>query len=133
MLGISGAIVGDLELVADEFVANAILHGSRPVWLRLAITDDGVSLTLDVYDTARVTPQLHEALAQDKPPTLDTSVGDGVLEEHGRGLGLVLGLAERVAVLPSPPGRPGKTVRAAFGCADQVFDRQRCRSVGRLG
>lgn len=112
-LDVPEAVADDLVLAVSEIVTNAAIYGAEPVWLRLALVDDGAALALDVYDAAPVTPRLRAALADDGPsdPARDAADADA-LPTGGRGLHLVLALADRVGLLHHP--RVGKTVRALF-------------------
>ncbi|MFA1543693.1 ATP-binding protein [Actinomadura monticuli] len=86
------ADTGDIVLMVDELVTNAVVHGSGPV--RLALRLDGTLLTAEVSDADPAPP----AAPGGPPRVLDWS-------EAGRGLLLVVALATAFGALPHPPGK----------------------------
>lgn len=83
------ADTGDIVLMVDELVANAVVHGTGPVHLALRI--DGAVLTAEVGDADPATPAA--------PP------GVPDWSEAGRGLLLVAALATEFGARPAPPGK----------------------------
>ena len=91
-----------VALVVTELVNNAVLHArSRP---RLAVTIDGGSLVVGVFDDSPGSPVLTPL--SDAPTT------------SGRGLALVDALADRWGVRVEPDGS-GKTVWAVISLLNQ--------------
>jgi anti-sigma regulatory factor (Ser/Thr protein kinase) len=95
MMGLAADRVGDLDLIANELIANGILHGGGPACLRLWAADGHV--VCEVSDPGRWT----DPLAGRRPPA------EG--QRSGRGLLLVHGLADLVRTHTSPAGT---TIRA---------------------
>jgi anti-sigma regulatory factor (Ser/Thr protein kinase) len=89
------ALVDDALVVADELVANAVLHAGTEMELRLALL--GASLGIGVADRSPRRPALGRP---------------GAGAESGRGLLLVDALADTWQVLPRRDG--GKLVRAVL-------------------
>lgn len=96
-------LVDDVVLVADELLANAIVHG-EPV-VRLSLWASADELRVQVTDRGTGQPRL---LALDAEAI------------HGRGLAIVRALAHDHGVTPLP-GRPGKTVWARWGLPQGVI------------
>ncbi|QKG19015.1 ATP-binding protein [Actinomadura verrucosospora] len=84
--------VGDIVLIVDELVTNAVVHGTGPV--RLGLRLDGGRLTGEVGDTEPAAP----GPARPAPPVLDWA-------EAGRGLLLVTALATGFGARPHPAGK----------------------------
>ncbi|HEY3471547.1 MAG TPA: ATP-binding protein [Amycolatopsis sp.] len=87
-LGVAEAQVDDVLLATSELVTNAFEHGERPQRMELAY-DDG-RLTLRVYDTGRMLPELRAP-----SPT----------EARSRGLVLVQALSEDWGFERCPGGK----------------------------
>ncbi|WP_433232469.1 ATP-binding protein [Actinomadura formosensis] len=86
------AETGDIVLMVDELVTNAVVHGTGPV--RLALCIDGAVLTAEVGDADPAAPAAPAA-----PP------GVPDWSEGGRGLLLVAALATEFGARPAPPGK----------------------------
>ncbi|GAA1878855.1 ATP-binding protein [Actinomadura bangladeshensis] len=86
------AAAGDIVLMVDELVTNAVVHGTGPV--RLALRLDGTLLTAEVSDAHPAEP----AVPGGPPRVLDWA-------EAGRGLLLVAALATEFGARPRPPGK----------------------------
>ncbi|GAA1799424.1 ATP-binding protein [Actinomadura chokoriensis] len=86
------AATGDIVLMVDELVTNAVVHGTGPV--RLALRLDGTLLTAEVSDAHPAAP----AVPGGPPRVLDWA-------EAGRGLLLVAALATEFGARPRPPGK----------------------------
>jgi anti-sigma regulatory factor (Ser/Thr protein kinase) len=92
-------LAADLELGVSELVTNAVVHGAAPITVQLHHQLSGAVLC-EVSDSSWWAPQAYEP-----GPELSEA-------EHGRGLGVVAGLA---SVFGARPGgchgeRTGKTV-----------------------
>ncbi|MFF3331189.1 ATP-binding protein [Streptomyces sp. NPDC002888] len=95
----------EIVLIVAELTANAVRHGhvpGRDFHLRVHAPDDGRNVRVEVTDT--------RAERIPRRPALPDPAG---IEETGRGLLLVSGLAARWDWHPSPDG-PGKTVWAEY-------------------
>lgn len=79
---------GDIVLMVDELVTNAVLHGSGPVGLRLSI--DGRRVLGEVSDASPLVPE---------------PCDPGADAEAGRGLLLVTALAAEFGVTPGGYGK----------------------------
>ena len=77
-----------LALLVSEVATNALVHGTGDVQVR--VTSAGPVLRVEVRDDSPAVPQRRAA---------------GLLEEGGRGLGLVASLSSDWGVQPSPPGK----------------------------
>jgi anti-sigma regulatory factor (Ser/Thr protein kinase) len=86
-------------LVVSELVGNVVRHGGKPVGLTLQRRSQSVRVAV------------HDGCAQRLPP-VDTTVGEGTLEESGRGLYIVNELADGVTVEQVPGD--GKIIHADF-------------------
>lgn len=86
-------------LVVSELVGNGVEHGAKPVGLTLRRRRRSVSVAV------------HDGSGHRLPP-VDGEVGDGSLEESGRGLYIVHQLADDVTVEQVPGD--GKIVHADF-------------------
>ena len=92
--GLPQPLLDDAMLLTSELVANAVLHGSPTVVLRVRV--DAAGLTVSVQDGGHEVPT--DGIAQ-----------PDVYGSHGRGLFIVAALATAWGVTPSEPP-PGKTV-----------------------
>ena len=86
-------------LVVSELVGNVVRHGGRPVGLTLRRRRQSVSVAV------------HDGCAE-QLPAVDRAVGDGTLDESGRGLFIVDALADGVTVEQVPGD--GKIIHADF-------------------
>jgi anti-sigma regulatory factor (Ser/Thr protein kinase) len=112
-----------LVLLTSELVTNAVIHGRRPIELRLS--DDGKHIKIEISDgDADPLPR-----TPDKPPDARVS---------GRGLPIVDSLADRWGWRPrrAPPGK-GRLVRATTpvgrlitNAPPQTLARGRCATRG---
>lgn len=84
-------VVGDVELVVSELVANAVRHGTGEITLVLALLPDCVRVAV-----------------ADRGPGAPTLVDAGTERTGGRGIALVDRLAAEWGVIPLPHG--GKEV-----------------------
>ena len=89
-------LAADLELGVSELVTNAVVHGAAPITVQLHHQLSG-AVICEVSDSSWWAPRAYEP---------------GLAAEHGRGLGVVAGLA---SVFGARPGgchgeRNGKTV-----------------------
>lgn len=92
------ALVDDVEVAVSELTTNALIHTHGPVRVRLAHRAGIVRL--DVADTS---------------PRVSTLADRDEFAVHGRGLGIVATLADRVRIEPHPAGPvAGKIVVAEF-------------------
>ncbi|WP_018656263.1 ATP-binding protein [Actinomadura flavalba] len=85
------AATGDIVLMIDELVANAVVHGHGPVTLRLTLVP-GPPRTL------------HAEITDHAPPP-GPRTDPGPLAEHGRGLLIVAALATATGTRPAPGGK----------------------------
>ena len=83
-----GARLDDAELAVSELVTNAVVHGRRPITLRVLVTAE--ALRIEVADASAVSPTFSML-----DPTAVT----------GRGLVLVSALADAWGVEPGPDGK----------------------------
>ena len=88
-----------IVLVVSELVGNVVLHGREPVGLTLQRRERSVRVAV------------HDGCA-DRLPPVDSTVGDGTLDESGRGLYIVNELADDVTVEQVPGD--GKIIHADF-------------------
>jgi anti-sigma regulatory factor (Ser/Thr protein kinase) len=88
-----------IVLVVSELVGNVVRHGSRPVGLTLQRRPRSVSVAVHDGSPARL-------------PPVDSTVGDGSMDESGRGLYIVGELADDVTVEQVPGD--GKIIHADF-------------------
>jgi anti-sigma regulatory factor (Ser/Thr protein kinase) len=97
-------LIDDVELAVSELATNALRYTRGPVRVRL--THRGGTLLLDVADTSTRHPE-------------PAARGIDENADHGRGLGIVAALADRVRTEPYP-GNPqaGKHVSAEFDLAE---------------
>jgi anti-sigma regulatory factor (Ser/Thr protein kinase) len=86
-------------LVVSELVGNVVRHGSQPVGLTLRRRPRSVSVAV------------HDGCPERLPP-VDSTAGDGTMEESGRGLYIVNELADDVTVEQVPGD--GKIIHADF-------------------
>jgi anti-sigma regulatory factor (Ser/Thr protein kinase) len=86
-------------LVVSELVGNVVRHGARPVGLTLRRGQQSVSVAV------------HDGCDK-RLPDVDDAVGDGTLDESGRGLYIVNELADDVTVEQVPGD--GKIIHADF-------------------
>ncbi|MET8113635.1 ATP-binding protein [Streptomyces prasinus] len=87
----------DVRVCVSELVTNALLHGVPPGReLSLALVGDGPLVRIEVRDSGGGTPEVRDATVDDC---------------GGRGLRLVMALADDFGVTPH---RPGKSVWAVF-------------------
>jgi len=86
--GASERAIDALELITSELVTNAVVHGGRPVSVRLRLA--GPDLHLEVSDGTARLPRL---------------MRPGSVEEHGRGVQLVARLARRWGVRLTESGK----------------------------
>jgi anti-sigma regulatory factor (Ser/Thr protein kinase) len=86
-------------LVVSELVGNVVRHGSEPVGLSLRRNPKSVSVAV------------HDGCAE-RLPAVDSTAGDGTMEESGRGLYIVHSLADAVTVEQVPGD--GKIIHADF-------------------
>lgn len=99
---IPATLVDDVEVAVSELTTNALIHTRGPVRVRLA--HRGGIVRLDVADTSPHDP---------------TPIDAHEYAVHGRGLGIVAELADRVRIEPHPAGpAAGKIVVAEFDLAD---------------
>jgi anti-sigma regulatory factor (Ser/Thr protein kinase) len=82
------ALARDVLLLTSELVTNAVMYGRAPVELRLR--RDRRQLLIEVEDAATAVPR---------------KLRPSPLEEHGRGLQLVAGVADRWGTRPLPAGK----------------------------
>ena len=95
---IPSALVDDVEVAVSELTTNALIHTRGPVRVRLSHRAGIVRL--DVADTSPQDP---------------TPIDAHEYAVHGRGLGIVVTLADRVRIEPHPAGPvSGKIVVAEF-------------------
>lgn len=94
-----GRLADRVVLVVSELVGNVVTHGGRPVGLTLRRRRRTVSV------------EVHDGSSRGLPP-VDGTVGDGSLEESGRGLYIVQQLADDVSVEQVPGD--GKIIHADF-------------------
>lgn len=85
-------VIDDIRLVASELLTNAVLYGTAPIEARLR--SSGPSLYLEVTDGSPYQPRRRPS---------------GALDEHGRGLLIVMARSRRWGTRPA---RGGKTVWA---------------------
>lgn len=95
----------DIRLCVSELATNALLHGVPPGReFSLRLIADGLIIRVEVRDSGDGTPQ----------------VGRGEVEDPGgRGLRLVMALADDFGITPCPPG---KTVWTVFKAVAQVMN-----------
>jgi signal transduction histidine kinase/DNA-binding response OmpR family regulator/serine phosphatase RsbU (regulator of sigma subunit) len=86
--GVDAEDIETATLVATELITNAVIHGEAPVDVRLRKTGD--SIILQVFDRT-------SSLPKKRRPSGDA--------EHGRGLTIVEGLAQRSGVRPTTTGK----------------------------
>jgi anti-sigma regulatory factor (Ser/Thr protein kinase) len=94
-----GRLADSVVLVVSELVGNVVRHGSKPVGLVLRRRVQSVSVAV------------HDGCATGLPE-VDGAVGEGSLDESGRGLYIVNELADHVTVEQVPGD--GKIIHAAF-------------------
>lgn len=95
---VDGDLAYDAQLVASEFVTNAVVHGGEEVMLEMHL--DGRSLVVAVCDGSGVMPAPREATDND---------------ESGRGLRIVSALAENWGVDSVPGGHKRVWARMPLG------------------
>lgn len=100
--GLDGA-TGDVCLIADELVTNAILHGAPPVALTLHYDHDG-AITIEVTDGEQ---GIDSGDLGDEP------------ESGRRGLSIVGALAQRWGVRRAPAGKTVWATMHTCGPASQ--------------
>lgn len=97
---IPAGLVDDIELSLSELATNALIHTDGPVRVRLAYRASVVRL--DVADTSP-----HRPATPCPDQTADA--------QHGRGVGIVAALADRMRTEPHPAGHAaGKITVAEF-------------------
>ena len=94
-----GRLADRVLLVVSELVGNVVRHGARPIGLTLRRGEQ--SVTVAVHDGCDT-----------RLPAVDERVGDGSLDESGRGLYIVSELADEVTVEQVPGD--GKIIHADF-------------------
>jgi anti-sigma regulatory factor (Ser/Thr protein kinase) len=108
---LGGLDLGEVELIAGELFANAVLHtrsGDDGGKVTVAVTADGVIHVHD-YGTGWLCP----GLAAGPPPQGDAR------EDFGHGLAIVAALCGGLAHLPAawcPTGGPDDPAAQAWGC-----------------
>lgn len=103
-MGIDGAVRDDAVLVASELVTNAVLHARTDIEVR--VTSGTVGVLVEVSDLLVGAAEVLTDRAG--PPDPGT--------EHGRGLGLVRGVAARFGAERTASG---KTVWALLGPSER--------------
>ncbi|GAA2232390.1 hypothetical protein GCM10010430_11120 [Kitasatospora cystarginea] len=90
--GIDPTSLGDIALVADELLANAVIHAPGRLLAGIYLSPDGDRVVIEVYDSSR------------RMPTGAANFGNDELTT-GRGMLLIEGLSETWGAEPTTHGK----------------------------
>ncbi|MFI6846104.1 ATP-binding protein [Kitasatospora sp. NBC_00085] len=90
--GIAGEALGDIALVAEELLANAVVHAPGRLLIGIYLSPDGGRVVIEVYDPSR------------RMPAGAANFGNSELTS-GRGMLLIEGLSENWGAEPTTHGK----------------------------